>query len=91
MTKTEGKNQYSDFSNVTNMRNQLIPEEFPEGSFGSPLNEEKPVQSKSSPWLKGQHRDSAYIYPDKEIHENLPRQAPGAHPLHEDSDEKHSK
>lgn len=72
--------KYSDFSNVTQMKNELIPEEFPEGAFGSPIN----AKSKSTPWKKGQHRQSAYVYPDKEQHDDLPRQAPGAHPLHDE-------
>ena len=87
MNEKDNKN-YSDFSNVKNIHDDLIPEEFPEGSFGSPIEAESPVQGKSTPWEKGQHRESAYIYPDKEIHEGLPRHTPGAHPLHDEPDNK---
>jgi len=80
--------KFSDFSNVKNMHDELIPEEFPEGSFGSPINIDQPVSGKSTPWEKGQRRQSAYIYPYKEIHDDLPRQAPGAHPLHDEPDDK---
>ncbi|PAV28736.1 hypothetical protein CIL05_15770 [Virgibacillus profundi] len=80
----KGKNVYSDFSNVRNQRNELIPEEFPEGAFGSSINKEEPVYGKSTPWEKGQRRQSAFIYPYKELHEDLPRQTPGAHPLHDE-------
>lgn len=82
MDQKENENKYSDFSNVTNMKNELIPEEFPEGSFGSPINADRPVESKSSPWEEGQQRKSAFVYPYQDLHDNLPRQAPGAHPTH---------
>lgn len=79
--------KYSDFSNVTNVRNDLIPEEYPEGSYGSPIQADDPVYGKSSPWRKGQRRQSAYVYPYKELHEDLPRQTPGAHPIHDEPDD----
>ncbi|HEY4602200.1 MAG TPA: hypothetical protein VIG73_13115 [Cerasibacillus sp.] len=75
------KEKYSDFSNVEQMRNQLIPEEFPEGTYGSAINQDEPVEGKSTPWEEGQYRDSAFVYPDRERHEDLPRRAAGAHPL----------
>lgn len=79
--------KYSDFSNVTNLRDDLIPEEYPEGSYGSPIGAEDPVYGKSTPWKKGQRRQSAFTYSYKELHEDLPRQAPGAHPLHDEPDD----
>lgn len=85
MGKKEDK--YSDFSNVNNRRNALIPEEFPEGAFGSTVNQEEPVYSKSTPWKDGQYRESAYVFPYKEMHEDLPRQVPGAHPIHDEPDD----
>jgi len=86
--KKKKPKDFSDFTNVKNMHDDLIPEEFPEGSFGSPFNETKPVSGKSSPWEPGQRRQSAFIYPDKAIHDDLPRQTPGAHPLHDHPDHK---
>lgn len=63
----------------------LIPEEFPEGPLGAPMNKEEPVtESKSTPWKKGQRRASAFIYEDKEQHDDLPRRLPGSHPLHDE-------
>jgi len=79
--------KYSDFSNVTNVRNDLIPEEHPEGAYGSPIRADDPVYGKSTPWKKGQRRQSAFVYPYKELHEDLPRQAPGAHPIHDEPDD----
>lgn len=62
---------------------EIIPEEFPEGPFGSPINKDKKVSGKSTPWKQGQRRASAYVYPDKDQHDDLPRQYPDAHPLHD--------
>lgn len=79
---------FSDFENVKRNHDELIPEEFPEGAFGSPIHANQLVSGKSSPWESGQRRQSAYIYPHKDIHDHLPRQAPGAHPTHDDPDHK---
>lgn len=87
LKKKEAKD-FSDFTNVKKIHDDLIPEEFPEGAFGSPINAMQSIQGKSSPWEKGQHRQSAYVYPDKSIHNDLPRQAPGAHPTHDEPDHK---
>lgn len=86
MERKDGR-VYTDFSNVRSMRNELVPEEYPEGSFGSPINEDEPVEGKSTPWEKGQRRQSAYVYSYKALHDDLPRQTPGAHPLHDEEGE----
>lgn len=82
MSKEDAK-KYSDFSNVEDMRNYLIPEQMPEGPYGSPINKDKLVQNKSTPWKEGQRYHSAFNYPDKDRHDDLPRQIDGAHPLHD--------
>ncbi|WP_090234714.1 hypothetical protein [Lentibacillus halodurans] len=81
--------KYSNFSNVTNQQN-LIPEEFPEGPFGSEINDEELKGSKSTPWREGQKRESAFVFPNKALHDDLPRQAPGAHPIHDEPGNTHS-
>ncbi|MFD2629001.1 hypothetical protein [Oceanobacillus kapialis] len=81
------KGKYSDFTNVRDQHKQLIPEEFPEGAFGSPINEAEPVSSKSTPWEEGQYRESAFVYPDKSMHEDVPRQAPASHPTEKEEKE----
>lgn len=88
MTRKQDKD-YSDFSNVKSSRNNLIPEEMPEGPYGSPINAHDPVEGKSTPWKKGQRRESAYVYPYKELHEDLPRQVPGSHPIHDEPGDVH--
>jgi hypothetical protein len=75
--------KYYNFSNVEKMQNYIIPEEFPEGPFGSAKGENKAVENKSTPWSEGQRPYSAYNYEYKSLHQNLPRQMPGAHPTHD--------
>jgi len=88
MKRKSKKEKYSNMSNVEEIKNNLIPEEFPEGSFGSPINKDKLIDSsKSTPWLKGQRRQSAFIYSVKDIHADLPRRTPGAHPTHDKPDD----
>lgn len=82
--KEKFDNRFSEISNVENLHDTLIPEEFPEGAFGSPIRKHAKVESKSTEWEKGQQRSSAFTYPDKERHDDLPRQTPGAHPLHDE-------
>ncbi|WP_407272548.1 cytosolic protein [Radiobacillus sp. PE A8.2] len=79
----EDEEKYSDFSNVEAGRNYLIPEQLPEGPYGSPINKDKPVQNKSTPWKEGQRYYSAFNFPDKDQHQDLPRQEDGAHPIHD--------
>lgn len=76
--------RYNDVESVKRMKNQLIPEEFPEGAYGSSINKDEPVEAKSTPWQEGQYRESAYVFPHKTQHDNLPRQADGAHPIHDE-------
>ncbi len=68
------------------MRNYLIPESSPEGPYGSPINKDKPVTNKSTPWKPGQRYYSAFNYSSKSIHQGLPRRYPGAHPTHDNPD-----
>lgn len=77
-------NRFSEISTVEQRHDVLIPEEFPEGAYGSPINQYAKVEGKSTEWEKGQHRASNFVYPDKEQHDDLPRQMPGAHPLHDE-------
>lgn len=75
---------YTDVSTVETRRNFIIPEDFPEGAYGAPRGEHTPVEGKSTPWRKGQRPYSAHNYENKSLHQNLPRQFPGAHQPHDD-------
>lgn len=75
---------YSELSTVDTAHDTLIPEEFPEGPVGSPVRKHAPVESKSTEWEEGQQRTSAYTYPDKDQHDDIPRRQEGAHPLHDE-------
>lgn len=78
--------QYSDFSNVEIMHDYITSEELPEGAYGAARGKEEPVENKSTPWEEGQRTYSAYNYENKTLHEDIPRQYPGAHPTHDDPD-----
>ncbi|RFU63790.1 cytosolic protein [Peribacillus glennii] len=82
----EGKDSYSDFANVGKQRDYIIPEEFPEGPYGTPKGENRAVENKSGPWEKGQRQYTAFNYENKSLHEGMPRQYDGAHPTHDDPD-----
>jgi hypothetical protein len=73
--------EYTDFSNVEDMRNYILPEDLPEGPYGSPRNGQL---GKSTPWEEGQRYYSAFNYENKSLHQDLPRKFPGAHPTHDD-------
>lgn len=75
---------YTDVSNVETQKNYLTAEEFPEGAFGSARGKNTPVENKSTPWKEGQRKYSAFNYEFKSMHQNIPRQFPGAHPPHDD-------
>jgi hypothetical protein len=77
------KKAYTDFSNVETKNNYVFPEDFPEGPYGSPQNK---ILGKTTPWRDGQRSMSAFNYEFKSLHQNLPRQDPGAHPTHDDPD-----
>jgi hypothetical protein len=42
------------------------------------------VENKSTPWKPGQQYFSNFAYEFRNLHENLPRQDPGAHKIHND-------
>lgn len=84
---TDKEESYTDFSNVEAQRNFLIPEEYPEGPYGAPQGKNMPVENKSTPWKKGQRHYSAFNYEYKSLHQNIPRQYPGAHIPHDNQDE----
>ncbi|MCP3760897.1 hypothetical protein NLX67_00615 [Domibacillus sp. A3M-37] len=74
------------YQEMTNVQDQqtIIPEEFPEGSYGAAIGEEAKVENKSTPWKKNQRTASAFTYEFRRQHENVPRQYPGAHPTHDE-------
>ncbi|WP_083935067.1 hypothetical protein [Bacillus sp. 1NLA3E] len=76
------KEEYSNFSNVEKQKNFLTAEEFPEGPYGSPVGQDEPVENKNTPWQEGQQFYSNFTYENRNLHQDLPRQYPGAHPTH---------
>lgn len=67
-------------------KEDIIPEEFPEGPVGAATNEEE--LGKSTPWKNNQRPLSAFNYQDKEFHAGLDgRKSPGSHSKHDESTE----
>ncbi|MFC0187681.1 hypothetical protein ACFFJY_05235 [Fictibacillus aquaticus] len=77
----QDENKYSDFSNVETARRFVLPEDFPEGPYGSPIVRKL---GKSTPWKEDQRYYSAFNYENKSLHEGIERKFPGAHPTHDD-------
>lgn len=75
---------YTDFSNVEKMKDYLTSEEYPEGPYGSPRGKIEPVENKNTPWMEGQRFYTPFNYEVKSLHEDLPRQYPGAHLPHDE-------
>lgn len=84
MVDHKDQETYTDFSNVEAMRNFIVPNHMPEGPYGSPIGADEPVQNKSTPWQEGQRTYSAFNYEFKNLHQDIPRKFPGAHPTHDD-------
>lgn len=78
--------QYSELSTVESQRNEILQEEFPEGPYGASTNEKR--LGKATGWEPGQHSTSTrFTYETRLMHQDLPRQDPNAHPIHDDPNE----
>ncbi|MFF2483710.1 hypothetical protein [Paenibacillus sp. NPDC058071] len=67
--------KYSELSTVESQRNELVPEEFPEGPAGSSLSSD--TLGKSGPWQDGQKRIKRFSYENRSLHDGLLRDYPG--------------
>lgn len=76
--------EYSDVSTVESQVDNLLPEEFPEGAYGSPVNRQ-PL-GKDGDFLESQRATSAFNYEGKSFHEGLERHDPNAHPTHDEKE-----
>ncbi|MBD1370869.1 hypothetical protein IC620_00645 [Hazenella sp. IB182357] len=74
--------KWRDLGTVESQRDELVPEEFPEGPVGAATNEAR--LGKDSPWREGQHASPRFTYEVREFHAGLKRQFPGSHPTHDD-------
>lgn len=82
--KKEYTEEYTDFTNAETLKNFLTSEEFPEGAYGTAQGKNKKVENKSTPWKKGQQFYSSSAYEFRNMHQDLPRQDPGAHHTHDE-------
>ncbi len=80
------KNQkYDDFADVEVERKYKGYQEFAEGPYGSPIRKnERPPKMETR---EGTRHYTGFNYENKGLHEDLPRQYPGAHPPHDEPDE----
>jgi len=83
--RPEEKRPTTDLASVESQRNDLIPEEFPEGPYGSPA----PMHSlgKSEPWRDDQRSPNPYGYENRELHDGLDRDYPGEDDLRDEENE----
>jgi hypothetical protein len=75
MREDRSEGRYTDFANVESQRNDIIPEEFPEGPYGMDLLTES--LGKSTMWRIDQRSPNAYGYENKQLHQELKRDYPG--------------
>jgi hypothetical protein len=73
---------FRELSTVESQRNEILPEEFPEGPFGAAHDEAR--LGKATGWEEGQHSTSAFTYENRMFHQGLPRGEPSAHPPHDE-------
>lgn len=86
MDKKEEEREYTELSNVEKQRNYLAKEDYPDGPYGSPIRRHEPVELKSTPFRDEQRQYSNFVYENKTLHEDMPRQMEGSHPTHDDPD-----
>lgn len=73
--KPEEHREYTDLSTVESQRNDTIPEEFPEGPYGSTL---QASLGKTEPWREDQRPPNRFDYENRSLHEQEERDFPGA-------------
>lgn len=71
----EERSEAADLSTVESQRNDLAPEEFSEGPYGSDLRSES--LGKSSPWRADQRPPNRFDYEDRNLHMGIKRDYPG--------------
>lgn len=71
----EKRSETTDLSTVESQRNDLAPEEFPEGPYGSDLRSDS--LGKSSPWRVDQRPPNRFDYEDRNQHMGIRRDYPG--------------
>ncbi|GAA0464729.1 cytosolic protein [Alkalibacillus silvisoli] len=70
------RKKHDDFATVEVQQNYQAAQEFPEGTYGNPINDE-PLQAREHD-PKRRHY-SNFNYENKNLHEDLPRKYPFAH------------
>ncbi|WP_027964344.1 hypothetical protein [Halalkalibacillus halophilus] len=71
-----GRKNRDDFTPVEKQQNYLASEEFPEGTYGEPVNQ-KPLKARK--YNPNQRYYTPFNYEFKELHADDPREAHNAH------------
>lgn len=71
----EKRSEFTDLATVESQRNDLIPEEFPEGPYGASTLSES--LGKSSPWRIDQRPSNRFYYENRAAHAGNERDYPG--------------
>lgn len=79
------RRRHRELETVISQRSEIIPEEFPEGAYGAPFNEE--TLGKTTPWEAGMHAAPQFTYENRTFHAGLEREHPDAHPTHSETEE----
>jgi hypothetical protein len=80
----EKRQPTTDLATVESQRNEVIPEEFPEGPYGMAI--ESPSLGKSTPWRADQRSKSNFTWENRELHAGLDRDYPGDHKPHDETE-----
>jgi hypothetical protein len=73
----EPQDEYTDLATVESQRNDLAPEEFPDGPYGSDIVSR--TAADSSPRRKEQRSPNPFSYENRELHAGMTRDYPGAY------------
>ncbi|MFC5468710.1 hypothetical protein ACFPPD_08240 [Cohnella suwonensis] len=83
--RKERKQATTDLKTVESRRNDLAPEEFPEGPYGFSA-EFSETLGKSTPWRDDQRPPNPFSYENRELHAGLDRGYPGDHEVHSENE-----
>lgn len=84
----ERRSEYTDLATVESQRNEIVPEEFPDGPYGSIFAAQALVKGKR--WREDQRPLSAFTYEYRDLHEGLDRGGyPGEHDTHDEFEDEY--
>lgn len=76
--------QFTPLSTEYDQTHTVNLEEFPEGSYGAPLN----LQLWKDDWKDDMHSAPLQAFEARSFHEGIPRQDPAAHEMHDNPEKR---